>query len=490
MKIAVGGIKQETNCFSPIPTPRSSWMELEGTDILTLRGTKKDIGGILDVADREGWDVLPTFYAESTPAAPTNYEAYQDMRERILRPLRKNEVDGVILCFHGAMLAEGVEDPEGDIICAIREIIGDKPLMVTEDLHANNTEKAALHVDALFAFDTNPHIDAYDRAVEVAECMAKTLKGQWHPVTAYCHPPIAFPTINLLTAHGPMFRLFERAREWEKREGMINVSVCGGFPYVDVDYAGFNVVATADGDRALAQAACDDICTMAWQTREEFIKKLPSVSEAMALARTLLEKKPERPVILADVSDNPGGGGSSETTELLRAMIQANIPGSAAALIWDPETVRRALEVGIGNTAEFSIGGKASPDYGAPVVVTARVKTITDGHFRFYGPMGRGDCYDLGIGVRLEVGNVQIAVYTVRHPCNHVEVFTELGIDPTRQRLLLIKSRGHFRADFEPIASHIIEVDAPGAANPDISRYTYKHLRAWPMDPTITKWRA
>lgn len=411
------------------------------------------------------------------------------MRERILKPLRETEVDGVLLCFHGAMLAEGVEDPESDIVCAIRGLIGDKPLMVTEDLHANNTEKTALHVDALFAFDTNPHIDAYDRAVEVAECMAKTLKGQWHPVTAHRHPPIAFPTINLLTARGPMFNLFERAREWEKREGMINVSVCGGFPYVDADYVGFNVVATADGDRALAQAACDDICAMAWETRGQFIKKLTPIPEAIEKARALLAEEPELPVILADVSDNPGGGGSSETTELLRAMIQADIPGSAAALIWDPETVKHALEVGIGNTAAFSIGGKACTDYGAPIEVTARVKTITDGYFRCRGPMGRGDYFDLGAGVRLEVGNVQIAVYTVRHPCNHVEVFTELGIDPARQRLLLIKSRGHFRADFEPIASHIIEVDAPGAANPDISRYIYKHLKAWPIDPTITSWQ-
>lgn len=123
-----------------------------------------------------------------------------------------------------------------------------------------------------------------------------------------------------------MFNLFERAREWEKREGMINVSVCGGFPYVDADYVGFNVVATADGDRALAQAACDDICAMAWETRDQFIKKLTPIPDAIEKARALLAEEPELPVILADVSDNPGGGGSSAKTELLRAMIQADIP--------------------------------------------------------------------------------------------------------------------------------------------------------------------
>lgn len=492
MRIAVGGMKQETNSFSPIPSPRPSWSTLIGNQILNMRGVKKnlggDIGGILVAAAQYGWEIIPTFYAQCMPAAPTDYTNYQWMKEQILKPIRENDVDGVILCLHGAMMAEGVDDPEADLISAVREIIGTKPLMVTLDLHGNISEYTAKHVDAAFGFDTNPHIDEYDRALECTACMEKTLSKQWKPVTAHRHPPLVFPTINMLTTRGPMVKLFERAREWESKSGMINVSVFGGFPYVDADYTGFSVVATADNDEVLAQAACDDICALAWEIRNEFIKEQTPVEVAIEKAQQLLAENPTLPVILADVADNAGGGGSGETTILLQAMIDANLPGSAAATIWDPETVQQAIAVGVGNTGHFSIGGKACADFGAPVEIDAKVKSIIDAKFPCYGPLGLGDLCDFGTGVRLQVGNVNIAVYTVRHPCNHIEQFTSLGIEPTRQRLLLVKSRGHFRADFEPISSHIVEVDAPGAANPNILRYRYQAAYGWPITPSVQEW--
>lgn len=491
MKIAIGGMKQETNCFSSVPTPKSSWGTKSGDEILAMRGTKGEIGGALEVADKYGWEILPTFFASTRPSQPTDEEAFQWIKENILAPIRahKDEIDGVIMCFHGAMMAPETIDPEGDVASEIRKIIGDKPFMITLDLHANNTEKLARSVDAVFACDTNPHIDFYERGIECAECMAKTLSGEIHPVTAHRHPPLILPTINMLSAHGPLCNLIKRGEEWEKKEGVINVSVCGGFPYVDAEYAGLNIIATTDGDRALAQEICDDIATMAWETREEFIKTLLSIEDSIAAAKETLAGDPELPVILADVSDNSGGGGSSDTTMLMRAVLEADLPGSAVGCIWDPETVQKALEVGIGNTGKFSIGGRFH-DYGEPVEVEAVVRAITDGTCRCYGPMGRGDKFSFGNGVRLQVGNVHICVYARRNACNYREIFSNLGIDPARQKLLLIKSRGHFRANFQPISSRIIEVDAPGAVNPDIRRYNYKHANAWPINPSVQQWKA
>jgi microcystin degradation protein MlrC len=181
-------------------------------------------------------------------------------------------------------------------------------------------------------------------------------------------------------------------------------------------------------------------------------------------------------------ADNPGGGGSGDTPELLRAIIESNIPGTAAAVICDPETVQKALKIGVGNIGSFTIAGKAEPAYGLPIVAEAKVKAIADGNFIATGPMGRGNPWDMGVCARLEVGNVDILVCSTRIACNDADIFRHLGVEPSQKKLLLIKSRGHFRASFEPLASSIIEVDAPGAANPNLKRYSYQKIAAWPLN--------
>ena len=491
MKIAIGGLVQETNCFSSVPTPLSSWKVYAGEELFALRGSRSnEFGGIIDVADQMGWELLPTLSAEANPSQPTTLEVYEHLREGILAPMRAHcdEIDGVILVFHGAMTVFGMADPERDITTEVRKIVGSKPVMITLDLHANNSAETIRNVDAAFGYDTNPHIDLYDRGYECACCMAKTLAGEWHPVTGHIHPPMVVPTINMRDAEGPIHDLLEMARQWEAKDGVINVSVFGGFPYTDCDYSGLSIVATTDGNRELAQEICRDLGRAAWASRESFLKKLLTIEESIAFAKELLEKEPALPVILADVSDNAGGGGSSDTTMLLQALLEADIPGTAIGCIWDTQAVEEALKIGIGNTGHFTLGGKYH-DYGEPVEVEATVRAISDGECRCYGPIGRGDQYHFGTSVRLQTGNVQICVYAKRRAANHREIFLNLGLDPARQRLLLIKSRGHFRADYEPISSHIVEVDAPGACNPNIFRYPYQYACGWPITPDVTDWQ-
>lgn len=483
MRVAIGGLSHETNVFSPVKTPLSAWRILQNQELIDVsKGKKTNIGGILEIAEAENWQIVPTLYAGATPSAPTDQAAYATLKQKLLGKLAKEEVDAVILCMHGAMMAEGVDDPEGDLVTEVRRLIGNKPLIVTLDLHGNNTEQMALSCDAIFGFDTNPHIDSYERALEASRCLASIFNQGVIPVTAFQRVKMLPPTINMRTAEGPMLELFELARQWEKRSGMINVSVFGGFPFCDVNYAGFNVIATADGDRLLAQKACDDICQRAWQIREQFLKELPQVEAALDLAEQALSENPTKPIVLADVADNPGGGGSGDTTELLAGMIERNLVGSAAALIWDPESVDQAFEVGVGKRAIFKIGGKAEPKYGPPIEVEAKVKSLSDGEFIATGPMSRGNTMNIGLAARLEIGNVQVLLSQRRTACNDADIYRNLGIDPAQQRLLLVKSRGHFRASFEPLASKIIEVDAPGAANPNLHRFEYKNIDYWPLN--------
>jgi len=483
VKVAIGGISHETNVFSPLETPLSEWRVMTGQEIIDRsRGKKTAMGGFLEIAEKEGWEVIPTLSAGATPSKPTDTQTYAWLKAHLLQPLEEGKPDAVLLSMHGAMMAEGTDDPEGDIVQAVRQIIGSRPLLVTLDLHGNNTPEMVAGANAIFGFDTNPHIDSYERAVEAAQCLAKMIRGELHPVTAHAHVPMLPPTINMRTAEGPMVELFTMARVWEAKPDMINVSVFGGFPFCDVPYAGLNVIATANGKKELAQSACDAICARAWEIKDQFLKVLPNINQAMDQAEALLPQALIKPVILADVADNPGGGGSGDTPELLREMIRRNLPKTAAALIWDPETVEKAFDVGVGNHAIFRIGGKAEPAYGEPIEVEATVRTLADGEFYANGPMSRGNIAQIGRCARLQVGNVQILVSTIRMACNDADIFRHLGVEPTQQKLLLVKSRGHFRASFEPLAHAIVEVDAPGAANPNLKRYPYRRIHTWPLN--------
>ena len=207
----------------------------------------------------------------------------------------------------------------------------------------------------------------------------------------------------------------------------------------------------------------------------------------MKQALQLVNQPGEGPVVLADVADNPGGGGSGDTTELLRELVRRGAKG-AAACIWDPETVEQAFELGVGAEGTFRIGGKASSDYGAPLEVQGRVAVLSDGIFTGRGPVVRGRQVNCGRTALIDVNGLKLVVVSIRQAANDQGYFSVAGVQPNREPLLVIKSRGHFRADFEPIARTIIEVDAPGAANPNLERFTFSHVRRpiWPLDRDAT----
>lgn len=489
-RVAIGMISHETNVFSPIPTPLQAWKDrglVLGQEIIRYyRGTKSAIGAYIEVAEREGWELIPTIVAMAMPSAPTDGQTYAWLKEQLLVPIVAERPDAVLLSLHGAMMAEGADDAEGDIVRSVRGVIGDRPLILAMDLHGNITREMCQNCDGVFAYDTNPHVDGYERALESSESLAAVFAGRQRPVVGHYHPPMMPPTINMRTAEGPMTELFTLAREWEQKPAIINVSIFGGFPYADFPNVGTSIVVTANGDRDLAESCARAIGEHAWSIREKFLKRIPTPEEAVAQTRALLSdgSGESRPVILADVADNPGGGGSGDTTELLRELFKQGVQGVAAAAIWDPETVQAAMAVGIGNAGRFRVGGKAAAQYGAPVEVTGIVRTLSDGQFVARGPMARGLTWNMGPSAVIESEGIKLVVCSIRIACNDADVFRSMGIDPADTPVLLIKSRGHFRASFEPMARTVIEVDAPGAANPGLARYQFKRVQRpiWPLD--------
>ena len=496
MRIATGMISHETNTFSPIPTTLASFAEerigvLDGQDVIdAMTGRKTGIGGFIDVGQQHGWTMVGTVAAGATPSANVDADAYDELKGRMIDRLKsEGPFDGVLLHLHGAMLAKNAPDAEGDLCMAVRDVIGpDTPLIVELDLHGNITPEFCDVVDAVFAYNTNPHIDAWERGVEAAECMAKYLNGEIsRPSVFISKPPMLPPTINMRTAEGPMQRILARGQEWEAQPEILDVSVFGGFPYADFDLAGSSILVTAT-DETVGKQCARDVGGFAWEIRDEFLKSIAPVEDAVSEAITVMNEAPGKPVALADVADNPGGGGSGDTPELLRELVKRGVAG-AVACVWDPETVNAARTLGAGNTGTFLIGGKATDAYGGPVEVTGVVGHLSDGQFTGHGPVIRGQPVSCGPTARIDVGDLKVIVTSVRHAANDQGYFRVAGVDPEREPMLMIKSRGHFRADFEPICHAIIEVDAPGAANPMLDRYTFSNVRRpiWPLDPD-TEW--
>lgn len=494
-RVAVGRISHETNTFSPVATTYESFAggrsDVFEADALLdqFRGSKTGLGGFLEVGEEQGWEMVGTIAADATPSANVAADAHDRLKGKLLANLRSaGPVDAVLLHLHGAMLAENAPDAEGDVCRAVRETIGPSvPLIVELDLHGNITPDFCRVVDAVFAYNTNPHIDAYERGVEAAQCLARILRGEMRrPSVFISKPPMLPPTINMRTAEGPMRQLLERGQEWEASPNIVDVSVFGGFPYADFPQAGTSIVVTATEPEA-GQRCAREIGRYAWSLRGSFLKQISPVPEAVTRALELVASAPGKPVVLADVADNPGGGGSGDTTELLHELIRRQANGAAAA-IWDPETVRQAMTAGVGNDGTFRIGGKAAPGtHGDPIEVRGHVATLSDGRFTGWGPVVRGQAVTCGPTARIDIGGLKLVLTSVRHAANDQGYFRVAGVQPEHEPLLVIKSRGHFRADFEPIAHTIIEVDAPGAANPNLDRFSYQHVRRpiWPLDPDM-----
>jgi len=485
-RIAIAQISHETNAFSPLRTGMDDFAGRGlhfGPDILpAYRGTKTGLGAFLEYLEKAQAEIVPTLSATAVPSGLVRRETYQAFKDRLLAELDKQQpVQGVLLALHGAMVVEGIPDAEGDLLQALRKGLGPGiPIVATLDLHANVTETMVNTATGLFGFDTNPHVDAYERGLEAAAFLFDVLQGKLRPVMALVKPPLMPPTINMRTDEGPMVAIFQRARQWEAQPGVINVSVFGGFPFSDIAEAGFGVVALTDNDRSLAEKAAGDVATLAWTLRRQFLKPLVPAEEAVTRAM----RAPAGPVILADVADNPGGGGSGDTTHLLATLLKLGAQDVGFALIWDPEAVAKACAAGVGGEVTLRLGGKVEPAHGGPVDLTGRVKAISDGVFVNRGPMATGVEVRAGRSVLFASQGLEIIITERRVAPNDPEIFRHLGVEPAAKKILVLKSRGHFRAAFGPLAKEIIEVDCPGFASPNLSWFNYRHVRRplFPLD--------
>jgi microcystin degradation protein MlrC len=491
MRIAIGEFAHETNTFLPGTTGldafrRSHWYAGEAL-LAAHRGVRDDLGGMIAAGERLGIEIVPTFATRTEPSAAIALAAYVAIRDELFGALAAaGEVDAICLALHGAGSAEGIDDSEGRWLEELRARFGREiPVVVTLDLHGHTTRAMVENATALLYCHEYPHTDMFERGEEAVELAAGVVRGEVRPVMHLEELPMILPPST--TMSGPAKAINVRCFAWEARRGMIDCAFTHGFPHTDVDCARATVLATSNGDAALAREAAEDVARAVWEMREAFRQDLPGPPEVVVEAVRLVEEG-TRPVVIAEISDNPGGGAPGDGTHLLRAMLAADVAGSCFGFVFDPQTAAQAHQAGVGRTIRVRLGGKTDPLHGAPIETDAYVKCLTDGQFRYTTPMGAGRHVDLGPMARLTIDNVEVLVSSVRTQTLDDEVFRLHGIDVTRASLVGVKSQNHFRAGFAPLAGAILRTDPPGWTTNNLAQLPYARAPrpAWPLDPEAT----
>ena len=482
MRIALGGVIHETNTFCAGLTPASDFRQMEGVEITDFHtGVRTYQGGAIEAADRHGYTLVPIFVANATPSATIARDAYESLRDRLLDGFRDGgPFDAICLTLHGAGVAEGYDDIEGDIVRRTREIVGaETPIVVTLDLHGNMTRAMVEHADLCLPCHYYPHIDMYERGQEAIDSLARMAAGEIQPTSHLTILPmvIATTTSNL----PPVSEINELCFAKEQEEGVLDCALNHGFAPADIPQIGITILTTTNNDPERAREISEEIAAAIWARRAEFPHTLRSAEDAIAAALAT----DGQPVILNEASDNPGGGGPGDGTHLLRAMLAAGLDSATFGHIWDAEVAEQAHEARPGATIKIRLGGKTEELHGAPLEVTAYVKGISDGRFVQQSPMGRGSRIDLGKMARLEIDGIDVLVSSRRAQTLDPEVFLLHGIDVMRYKIVAIKSSAHFRAGFEPIAHAIIQADTPGLNSVDLDAFTYHRVNhpLWPLDP-------
>ncbi|MBM3601759.1 MAG: M81 family metallopeptidase [Alphaproteobacteria bacterium] len=473
----------ETNTFSPIPTGRRLFEETylvrggaygENPDLFAL-----PMMVFRDRARQLGWRVTESLCAFAVPAGPTIDRVYATYRDEILADLaRAGKVDGVLLSLHGAMVAETIASCETDLVRHIRAAVGPGvPIGVELDLHCHLTEELVATADAIVIFKEYPHVDAAERAGELFSIIAGAVEGRLRPRMAMfdCRMIGLYPTTL-----EPMAGFVQRMRELEGKDGILSISLAHGFPWGDVPELGTRVVAIGDGDSARALELAVELGRELRGLRARIEPPWTPLDAGLDQAVAANEG----PIVLADVSDNAGGGAPSDSTFVLRAMLERQMGRAALGCFWDPGTVALAFEAGEGARLTVRLGGKLGAMSGDPIDLAVRVKSLRrDVHQHYLGgsKARMGDMAALSIE---DADEVDVVVNSVRAQTFSPDAFTQLGIEPAAKRYVVVKSMNHFRAGFAPLARHIIYLSAPGAIDVDYTRLPYRRVQRpiYPLD--------
>jgi microcystin degradation protein MlrC len=482
-RIAVGGFLHETNTFAPTKATYDAfvhgggWPSMScGADILALGRINVGLAGFIEAAQGHGWELAPTIFTAATPSAHVTKDAYERIAEVMVDGIAAaGRIDAVYLDLHGAMVAEHFDDGEGEILARVRRVVGPNlPIVVSLDLHANVTPEMVAHADALIAYRTYPHVDMADTGRACAAHLALLLKTKKPLAKAFRQLPFLIPISWQCTSDQPTRSIYEKLAALQS-DAVPTLSFAPGFPAADFEHCGPSVFAygrtQADADRA-----ADAIAAIIEGHEDDFDGRIYSPDDGVRLAMEL-SKTAKKPIIIADTQDNPGAGGDSDTTGMLRALVRNNAQDAATGVIYDPASAKAAHAAGVGASLRLSLGGKSGITGDAPYEETFVVEKLSDGQFVAPGPYYGGRKMEMGPSAALRIGGVRVVVASHKAQLADQSMYRYVGIEPTAQKILVNKSSVHFRADFEPIAEKLLICAAPGAMPADTASLPWTRLR-------------
>jgi microcystin degradation protein MlrC len=488
--ILTAEFSHESNTFSIKPADLADFEMrgiLQGEAALAARGdANTPLAGFLDVARPEGWRVIHAVSAHAAPSGPVTSRAYEHLAGLIVSAAEahRGKLHGVALGLHGAMVTADSQDGEGELLSRLRAVLGrDLPIAMTLDPHANVTQRMAELADIIVAYKTYPHVDMRDCGRQAAQILGRAMKGEIRPVTIRATRPMLEEVNGGRTDIGPMIGRIARARAYEQEPDVFAVSVNGGFGNADIAEVGPSVLVTGQGDmdrhRAFAEAMMDDI----WNGRLQPINSYLPVEAAAEEAKRF--DAGNGPLVIADYADNPGGGGYGDSTNLLAALLAADVRNACFGPIVDPQTVQALAGTPIGETIAVRLGGKTDAAVGGgPLALQAKLLWLGKGGYVGDGPMLGGLKGDWGPTAVLRVGDIDILVVSYPQQMLDLQQFRAFGIDPVAKRVVAVKSMQHFRAAFEPIAGKVIVCDSGALCTPDLAKLPYAKVRrpVFPLD--------
>jgi microcystin degradation protein MlrC len=484
-KLVIAMMMHETNTFSPVPTPLAAFRPLAGeAAVEEFRDTNTQLGGFLDVAREIGAEVSVPLAAGAHPSGYVEQAAYEDMGEAIVGAIRSG-CDAAFLALHGAMVAEHVDDGEGELLRRIRAVAPRLPIAVGLDFHAHMTAAMVQHATVIAGYRTYPHVDMAETGRRAGRTLARALNGEVAPAMIWGARPMMTSTLVHTPSRQPMKDVMDMAIAAEASGAVLNASVFGGFPHADVPHLSCSAVIVCDGRTDGGRALLERLLDLAWDRRGAFRYQGAPLAAQLAHARTL----GEGPIVLVDHGDNTASGGTQDVMSVIEEALRQGLDDIVAGPICDPANVRRIIEAGTAASLTLPLGGQIDMPQinltGKPLTLTGKVTRVTDGEFVVTGPMATGTRVRMGRTAVLDTGPLQLVVSERRSEPFDLGVFTHCGIDPRRKKYVLIKSRQHFRAGFEPIARHIVLCDGDGCTSSDLRLFTYRK-RPRPLYPFET----
>ena len=480
-KILIAGFQHETNTFAPSPATYESFVRGEGHPpmargdaVLAIRDVNLPIGGFILASERQGHTLLPVIWTAASPSAQVTEDAYERIVGEIVAAAGDGGFDAIYLDLHGAMVAQHVDDGEGELLARIRAKVGPSvPVVASLDLHANVTERMLASADALVAYRTYPHVDMADTGARAERLLVRLLDERKPLARAARRLPFLIPINGMCTMLEPARSMYEALGTLEQGP-VVSLSFAPGFPAADFPECGpviWGYGEEASAVRDAVDSLYDTMLRNEAQWAVPFLSPDAAVAEAIRLSATA-----QKPVVIADTQDNPGAGADSNTTGMLRALLDNGAQDAALGLVWDPEAAAQAHAAGVGATLELALGGRSGTPGDAPFIGTFEVVALSDGRCRYDGPMMHGMQVELGPVACLKIGGVRIAVSSTKAQMLDRNHYRVAGIEPEQMKILVNKSSVHFRADFQPIAHTVLVAKAPGPMTADPADLPWKRL--------------